>query len=80
MRDIKLWFGWGSILRYPTGPKDYLREMMKPDTRPRFLEQPRRKRKAILRFVIEENDRRSKAREADPGAFQRSHDTNTAAT
>lgn len=59
-RDILLWFGWGSILNYPTSHRDYLRAMLQPDMRARFLEQPRAKRKAILRFVIEENIRRTK--------------------
>lgn len=54
-RDIKLWFAWGNIYDYPTSPRDYLRAMLKPDMRARFLEQPRAKRKAILRFVIEEH-------------------------
>lgn len=58
-RDIRLWFGWGVILDYPTDPCAYLRAMMKPDMRARFLEQPRPKRKAILRFVIAEHAQRS---------------------
>lgn len=54
-----MWFGWGAILGYPTGPRDYLRAMLAPDMRSRFLEQSRPKRKAILRFVIDEHARRT---------------------
>ena len=32
-RDIMLWFGWGAVLGYPTGPRAYLREAMKPDNK-----------------------------------------------
>jgi hypothetical protein len=56
--DIKLWFGWGSILGYPTGPRDYLREALKSAHRAEFLAMARPKRKAILRFVIAEHARR----------------------
>lgn len=59
--DIKLWFGWGSILKYPTGHKDYLRSALKPTRRGEFLSMPRELRKAILRFVIEENNRRKES-------------------
>jgi hypothetical protein len=58
-RDIMLWFGWGSILDYPTGPLDYLRDALKPSHRADFLAMPRPKRKAILRFIIAEHGRRS---------------------
>lgn len=58
-RDIGLWFGWGAILNYPTGPRAYLREALKPERRAEFLEMPRPKRKAILRFVIAEHLRRT---------------------
>ena len=57
-RDVCLWFGWGAILGYPTGPLDYLREALKPERRAEFLSMPRPKRKAILRFVIDEHVRR----------------------
>jgi hypothetical protein len=57
-RDIMLWFGWGSILEYPTGPRDYLREALKPERRVEFLAMARQKRRAILRFVIDEHARR----------------------
>lgn len=53
-----MWFGWGSVLEYPTGPKAYLREALKPERRAEFLSMSRPKRKAILRFVIEEHARR----------------------
>lgn len=58
-RDIVLWFAWGGIYGYPTGPRDYLRAMLKPDMRARFLDQPRPLRKLILRFVIDEARRRA---------------------
>ncbi len=61
--DICLWFGWGSVMRYPTAPQDYLREALKPTNRAEFLAMPRPKRKAILRFVIEEHARRNAATE-----------------
>jgi hypothetical protein len=57
-RDICLWFGWGTVLDYPTGPRAYLREALKSERRAEFLEMPRPKRKAILQFVIEEHTRR----------------------
>lgn len=57
-RDILLWFGWGAIFGYPTSPRSYLRSMLAPDMRARFLEQPRDLRRAILRFVIDEHARR----------------------
>lgn len=56
--EIKLWFGWGNILNYPTGPKDYLRESLRSH-RETFLAMPRDLRKQILRFVIDENIRRA---------------------
>ena len=56
--DIRLWFGWGVILEYPTTPKAYLKEALKPSNRKLFLEMSRDKRKAVLRFVIEECNRR----------------------
>jgi hypothetical protein len=59
-RDIKLWFAWGSIYEYPTGPKAYLKMAMKPERKAEFLAMARPKRKAILRFVIEESNRRQK--------------------
>lgn len=58
-RDICLWFGWGAVLGYPTGPLNYLREALKPERRAEFLAMPRPKRKAILRFVIDEHARRT---------------------
>jgi len=58
-RDIMLWFGWGAMLGYPTGPCDYLREALKPRHRAEFLVMTRPKRKAILRFVVEEHARRT---------------------
>lgn len=58
-RDIVLWFAWGGILDYPTDPRSYLSEMLRPATRARFLEQPRDLRRAILRFVIDEHARRA---------------------
>jgi hypothetical protein len=61
IRDIKLWFGWGSILKYPTGPRDYLRSMLAADMRTRFLQQPRELRRLILRFVIDESNQRQAA-------------------
>lgn len=51
--DIKLWFGWGRVLGYPTKPKDYLRHALK--YKAEFLAMPREKRKAILKYIIEEN-------------------------
>lgn len=60
IRDIRLWFGWGAVLGYHTGPRAYLREAMKPDNKRLFLAMPRAQRKAILWFVIEEYERRSK--------------------
>ncbi len=57
IRDIKLWFGWGRVLNFPTKPKDYLRDAMKHKAD--FLAIPRAKRKEILKYVIEqqmEND------------------------
>lgn len=59
-RDVKLWFGWGAVLGYPTNPKAYLREALKPANRALFLAMPRTKRKAALRYVIEEHERRLK--------------------
>lgn len=59
--DILLWFGWGARLGYPTGPRSYLREALRPKFKPEFLAMPRAKRKAILRFVIEEHARRLKS-------------------
>ena len=56
--DIMLWFGWGAILGYPTDPKSYLREALKPENRKLFFDMPRAKRKDVLRFVIEEHGRR----------------------
>ena len=56
--EIKLWFGWGSLLGYPTGPKDYLRESLRSH-RATFLAMPRDLRKLILGFVIEESNRRA---------------------
>jgi hypothetical protein len=56
--DIMLWFGWGTILGYVTTPRGYLREALKPERRAEFLEMPRPKRRAILRFVIDEHARR----------------------
>jgi len=58
-RDIQLWFGWGAVLGYATGPLDYLRDALKPSHRADFLAMPRPKRKAILRFVIDEHARRA---------------------
>ena len=55
-RDILLWFGWGAVLGYGTTPRAYLREAMKHKAL--FLAMTRDKRKAILRFVIEEAARR----------------------
>lgn len=57
-RDILLWFGWGNILHYPTGPRDYLRAALKPERKEEFLSMTRPKRKAILGFVIAEHNRR----------------------
>jgi len=57
IRDIKLWFGWGRVLDFPTKPKDYLRHAMKHKVD--FLAMPRAKRKEILKYIIEqqmEND------------------------
>lgn len=58
-RDILLWFGWGNMLHYPTGPRDYLRAALKPERREEFLLMARPKRKAILGFVIAEHKRRT---------------------
>lgn len=58
-RDILLWFGWGWLLGYPTSPRAYLREAVKPAHRAELLAMPRPKRKAILRFVIDEHARRA---------------------
>lgn len=58
--DVKLWFGWGAVLGYPTDPRSYLREAMKPANKSLFLAMARNKRKHILRFVIEEHERRLK--------------------
>ena len=66
VRDIKLWFGWGSIYGYPTSPRDYLREALKPSNISEFLAMPRSKRKAILRFVIDEHARRFALEQATP--------------
>ena len=55
VRDIKLWFGWGAVLGYPTDPRSYLREALKPANKPLFLAMPRTKRKEILQFVIHED-------------------------
>lgn len=57
--EIKLWFGWGSLLGFPTGPKAYLKDSMKPGNKKLFLEMPRDLRKAVLRFVIDESNRRA---------------------
>jgi hypothetical protein len=59
-RDVLLWFGWGTILEYETTPRAYLREAMKHKAL--FLAMSRDKRKAILRFVIEESARRQAKR------------------
>jgi hypothetical protein len=59
-RDVLLWFGWGSVLGYETTPRAYLREAMKHKAL--FLAMSRDKRKAILRFVIEESARRQARR------------------
>jgi hypothetical protein len=59
-RDVMLWFGWGAILEYETTPRAYLREAMKHKAL--FLAMTRDKRKAILRFVIEESARRQAKR------------------
>ena len=59
-RDILLWFGWSALLGYSTDPRSYLREALKPANRALLLEMPRAKRKAILRFVIDEHQRRLK--------------------
>ncbi len=58
-RDIRLWFGWGTVLGYATGPRDYLRDALKPANRALFLAMPRLKRKAILRFIVNEHARRN---------------------
>lgn len=58
-RDIRLWFGWGAIYGYPTGPRAYLREALRPDRKAAFLSMSRGKRRAILRFVIDESERRA---------------------
>lgn len=58
--DIRLWFGWGTILGYPTDPRSYLREAMQPKFKAEFLAMPRARRKEILRFVIDEHGRRLK--------------------
>lgn len=64
-RDICLWFGWGSIIGYPTGPRAFLREALKTaERRAEFLGMSRPKRKAILNFVIAEHKRRSAMVEA----------------
>jgi len=52
-----LWFGWGTILGYPTGPRSYLKEAMKSRNKSLFLAMPRAKRKAVLRFVMDEHAR-----------------------
>jgi hypothetical protein len=57
-REIRLWFGWGAILGYATDPHSYLRDALKPSHRAEFLAMARPKRKAVLRFVIEEHARR----------------------
>ena len=61
-----LWFGWGAILGYPTSPRDYFREAMKPSNRPLFFAMPRAKRRDILRFIINEHERRSQLRSWEP--------------
>lgn len=58
-RDIRLWFGWGAIYDYPTGPRAYLKAALAPHRKAEFLSIPRPKRKAILRFVIDETERRT---------------------
>lgn len=51
IRDIKLWFGWGKVLEYPTKPKDYLRHALK--YKKEFLAIPREKRKEILKYIVD---------------------------
>ena len=57
--DIKLWFGWGAVLGYPTDPHSYLREALQPKFKAEFLAMPRVKRKEILLFIIDEHKRRT---------------------